>query len=244
MTHEYRIDFRHQIRSFRESFVTLTWTMIGVVIVTFLIKGADFLTTFSFGLLIWSVTSVLFVIPFHIQYLMRNWNTKLIIDNELKTIEIQENRQIFKYKFSDISTERHLLGHHRTKRYQPIPFDYYGYVKIKAADKKSFIITSLMADPFKFPLTIDSTKYRLTFIERDIPEEEIKKRNDQIREQKINEFKESFDKLGDDKLIYKLENRDKFDKEAIIAAERIMEQRKKITTANTMLVPGGGSVSS
>jgi hypothetical protein len=213
--------------------------MVGVVILTILIQGADFLTTLSFGLLFWSVTSVLFLMPFHIQYLMRNWDTKLIIDNELKTIEIQENRQTFKYKFSDISTERHLLGHHRTKSYQPIPFDYYGYVKIKTADKKCFIVTSLMADPFKFPLKIDSTKYRLTFIERDIPEEEIKRRNDQIREQKINEFRESFDKLTDDKLIYKLENRDKFDKEAIIAAERIMEQRRKITTANNVFASSG-----
>lgn len=70
----------------------------------------------------------------------------------------------------------------------------------------------------------------------DIPEEEIKRTNDQIGEQKINEFRESFDKLTDDKLIYKLKNRDKFDKEAIIAAERIMEQRRKITTANKMLL--------
>jgi hypothetical protein len=245
MTTEYKIDFRHQIRSFRENFVTLAWAMVSVVIGTFVIQGLSFPTILVIGLLFWLVTSVAMAVPFHIQYLQRNWTTKLLVDNVSKTIEIQENGQVFKYNFSDISTERHLLGHYRPDReksWQPIPFDYYGYVKIKTKDKRNFIITSLMADPFNFPLTIDSTKYRFTFIEKDIPEGEIKRRNDQIREQKINEFTESFDKLTDDKLLFKIENRDKFDKEAITAAERIIEQRKKITTANKKFMPAAGDV--
>ncbi len=217
--------------------------MIGVTIGTF--GGLDFKTMLVLGLLFWFVTSLAVTIPFHVQYLLRNWNTKLVVDNVSMTIEIQENGQIFKYKFSDITTERYLLGHHRPyihKGWQTIPFDYYGYIKINTVDKKHFIVTSLMTDPFEFPLTIDATKYRFPFIEKEISEDEIRKRNEQVREGRISGFMDKFEKLPDDKLLYKLENRDKFDKDAVTAVERIMAQRKKITTANTIFAPGGVDV--
>src|SRR5436190_174322 len=106
----------------------------------------------------WLVTALIPCIPFHLQYLLINWTTTLIVDKKLGELEIRDKGKIYKYKFSNIETERKLLGHYRpdrTKSWTPIPFDYYGYVKIKTVDKREFIITSLMADPFDFPLAVD-----------------------------------------------------------------------------------------
>lgn len=208
----------------------------GVLIGYFLWTGEQSIfEALVLGLLFWLVVAVLPALLFHLPYLSENRRTKMTIDQVAKKIEIEKDGIVHKYNFDELKTERHLLGHYRPDRqksYQPIPFDYYGYVKIKTHDKKNFIITSLMADPFDFPLTIDSTKYRFPFIEAEISEDEIKRRSTQYREEKINEFMETFEKLPDENLIYKIENKDKFEKDAIEAAARIVERRKKITTAN------------
>jgi hypothetical protein len=232
----YQIDFRHQFRSFRECFKILAVCMGGVLIGYFLWTGEQsIIAALVLGLLFWLIVAVVPALLFHLPYLSENRRTKMTIDQVAKKIEIEKDGIVHKYNFDELKTERHLLGHYRPyrqKSYQPIPFDYYGYVKIKTYDKKNFIITSLMADPFDFPLTIDSTKYRFPFIETEISEDKIKRRNKQYREEKINEFIETFEKLADENLIYKIENQDKFEKEAVEAAARIMERRKKITTAN------------
>jgi hypothetical protein len=184
-----------------------------------------------------SVFWLMFIItiPFHIHYLIENWNTRLLIDTERQTATIESRKESFTYDFKDLKTERHLVGHHRPgiiKSYRPVPFDYYGYIKIKTKDNNIFYITSLMTDPFDFPLTIDSTKYRIPFIEGEVSEEEIKRRNEQYWEGRINEFVETFDKLPDENLLYKIDNKEKFEREAVEAAKRIMDSRRKITTAN------------
>jgi hypothetical protein len=234
----YKIDLKHQLRSFRECFKILAFCMVGVLIGYFFWPGENnVIEALVLGLLFWLVVAVVPALLFHLPYLSENWRTKLTIDKVAKTVEIEKDGIVHKYNFDELKTERHLLGHYRPDReksYQPIPFDYYGYVKIKTTYKKSFIVTSLMTDPFDFPLTIDSTKYRFPFFEEEISEDEIKRRNKQYKEDKVNKFVETFDKLADENLNYKIENREKFERDAVEAAERIMEKRKKITTANKM----------
>lgn len=169
MAREFKIDLRHQIRSFRESFVTLAWTMGGVALGPFVIDGMDFWVMFIIGILFWLVTSVLTTLPFHVNYLVANWRTKLIVNDELKTIRLIQSGQAYEYKYSDIVVVRHIPGHYRPDReksWTPIPFDYYGYLQINTNDNKEAYLTSLMLDPFKPPLPVHKTEYRFPIIRR------------------------------------------------------------------------------
>jgi hypothetical protein len=167
MTRDYKIDIRHQLKSFRECFVTLGWTIAAMIIGTVAIKGMDIKTMAVICGLFWLVASVGMTLPFHINYLMTNWDTKLTVDNEKKEIQITDAGQTVDYKLSDIKVTRHLCGHYkpgRTKSWTPIPFDYYGYLQIKTKDNKDFFVTSLMIDPFEPPIPVDKTEYRFPII--------------------------------------------------------------------------------
>src|SRR5688572_11142018 len=129
MREEFKIDLRHQFKSAKEVFVGLVWIMSGMIISHFLIADSNLIQMLIIGLLFWLVTSVAMTLPFHIQYLVTNWDTKLIIDNESKTLEIIQSGTSYKYRFSDLTIYRHILGHYRPDRkksWTPIPFDYYG----------------------------------------------------------------------------------------------------------------------
>ena len=162
MITEYGIDLRHQLRSFRECFYLLAWYLCAFTVGQFLIEDIDKWTLFVILILFWLITSVGFVLPFHVNYLIANWQTKLIIDANLKTIRLIESGQIYDFKFSNIKVTRHILGYYRpdrTKSWTPIPFDYYGYLVISTDDNKEIYLTSLMLDPFKPPLPVNRTEY-------------------------------------------------------------------------------------
>ncbi len=172
------------------------------------------------------------ILPFHIQYLIKNWNTKLIIYDAEEKIEIHNGQTVNSFKFSDILIQRHILGHYkpgRKKSWTPIPFDYYGYVNIKTIDDKNFTITSLIADPFNFPLKIDSTIYRFPFIKNEITKKDIEntetiKANE--TEHRINIFIKNFESISKEELKLKLENEDILDENAKIAIRRVLESKE------------------
>jgi len=164
---EFKIDLRHQFRSFREGFYILAWTIGAAIVLPFFMRDIDFWTMFVIFILFWLVTSVGMSLPFHINYLKTNWRTKLIVDNHAKTIRIIKSGQVFNYNFSEIKITRFILGHYRpdrTKSWTPIPFDYYGYLKIETDDNKTHYLTSLMLDPFNSPLPINNTEYEFPII--------------------------------------------------------------------------------
>ncbi len=167
MTTEYKLDFRHQVRSLKGCFITLAWTMAALVVAPFVIEGMDYMSLFVICTLFWLVTSVALTLPFHVNYLLANWHTRLIIDDSLKTIKLIQSGQTYQYKISEIQVTRYILGHYRpdrTKSCMPIPFDYYGYLQIKTSDNKEVYLTSLMLNPFEPPLTIDKTEYGFPII--------------------------------------------------------------------------------
>lgn len=107
---EYKIDLKHQLKSFRESIYILIWTIGTAFVVPFLVKDIDFLTMFVISILFWLITSVGMSLPFHINYLKTNWRTKLVVDNNANTIRLIEADQVFIYNFSEIRTTRFILG--------------------------------------------------------------------------------------------------------------------------------------
>jgi hypothetical protein len=167
MPQEFKIDFRHQLKSFRECFVTLAWIVIAMIIGVLVFNGLDLKTIALMCILFWLIASVGMTIPFHINYLVANWDTKMKVDNEGNEIQITQARLKLTYKLSDIRVTRHLCGHHkpgRAKSWTPIPFDNYGYLEIKTNDLRDIYVTSLMIDPFNPPIKIDKTEYRLPII--------------------------------------------------------------------------------
>ena len=164
---EYKLDFRHQVKSFRQCFVTLAWTMAAMTIGLLVINGMDFGTVFTICISFWLVTSVVMTLPFQLNYLLSNWGTKLIVDDSQKTIRLLESGKTYDYNFSDIKVTRHILGHYRpdrNKSWTPIPFDFSGYLQVDTKDKKVMYFTSLMLDPFNPPLSVDKTEYRFPII--------------------------------------------------------------------------------
>lgn len=176
---------------------------------------------------------VVMTMPFHIQYLIENWDTRLIIDIKEQVVTIEEKNYSYTCKFEDLRTERYLGGHHkpgRIKSFEPIPFDYYGYVKIRTKDERFFYITSLMTDPFDFPLPISHTKYGFPIInKRERTMAEKRRHITFTKRQKTEEYIERFSMLPQDILLEKVNNAKRYEIEAVKAAEFVLDQRKKIT---------------
>jgi hypothetical protein len=164
---EFKIDLRHQLKSFREGLYLLVWNIAAAIVLPFVMKDIDFWPIFVIFVLFWIVTSVGTSLPLHINYLKTNWRTKLIVDSHTKTIRLIKSDQVFDYNFSQIRTTRFILGHYRpdrNKSWTPIPFDYYGYLQIETGDNQIHYLTSLMLDPFNPPLPINKTEYEFPFI--------------------------------------------------------------------------------
>jgi hypothetical protein len=163
----FQIDIRHQLKSSKQIFIGFVWIMVSMIIGHFFIADSKLSEMLTIGLIFWLFTSVGMILPFHIQYLITNWNMKLVIDHELGILEIVKSGITHSYKFSDLKLTRCILGHYkpgRTKSWTPIPFDYYGYIEVKTNDDKRLYLTSLMIDPFNFPISISNTKYGFPFI--------------------------------------------------------------------------------
>jgi hypothetical protein len=198
----YRIDIRHQLKSCRRGLYYVYMSAFGIGLIYLVSQSVfNWWAIFLIGTSVFWLM-VLVTIPFHIQYLTENWNTILWIDNERQTVTIEDKSGSFSYNVQDIRTERYLVGHHKPgmiKSYKPIPFDYYGYVKIRTKDKKVFYITSLMIDPFNFPLPISETKYGFPFINKTEPTiADKRKRIEVTKKRKIEEYSERFSKLSND----------------------------------------------
>jgi hypothetical protein len=236
MKQTYKIDIRHQVRSCRRNLYYVYMSAFGVALVYLIFQGVfNSWTIFLIGTSVFWLT-VLMTTPFHIQYLLENWDTRLSVDKERQTVTIEDKSGVFTYDFQEVRTERHLVGHHKPgmiKSYKPVPFDYYGYVKIKTKDRKVFYITSLMTDPFDFPIPINETKYGFPFISKN--EQTIDEKRKEIefnREKKIEKYIERFSKLSNETLLEKVNDSKRYEVEAIEAAKYLIRERQKITTAN------------
>jgi len=174
--------------------------------------------------LIFSILFLGMVLPFHIQYLIKNWKTKLIIDFNSKTIIITEGIKTSEFKISEISTERIIVN----KSAYKTPFKNYGFVRIKTKQNEIFIITSLMANPLNFPLKIEETKYWFPLIKKEITKSELEDlivEKKESQERRIKVFIKTFENLSTEELNHKIENKKELQSEAIIAVERLLKER-------------------
>lgn len=241
MTNKFQLNGRHQFKSMREGLILLSLAPIGILI-GLLKFGAQDLP----GLLtIFGLCNLLFLSPsiyLHITYLAANWDTKLVVNKE--EFRIHEKNSEFIYRKEDIkSTELHLGIYYKNRidnrgRWTT-PWTSYGYLKLRLKDGKDFIFTSLMLDLDKLPFPVTVTRFRFTpYIDKNqIEYKDIKAHNERLKQEKIAEYQERFIGLSEDKLLEKINNPARFEFEARKAAENILEQRRKITTANSVHMP-------
>lgn len=231
MKNTYKLNFIYQFKSIRESLFYLAFLCIAFSLFTFFIDGSHYTEIIVFAVIFWCITSFIFVLPLHIHYLRANWNTELIVDDFLKRIKIKQNGHTYSYKFSEFRTLRYLGSNFKSgkkKFHKDSTISNYAYVKIKTIDKKTFIITSLMTDPFDFPLEINNTQNGLQFIKPDLTNQDrevYKTKVNDDNEEKIIRFMNLFQSLSTEELYTKLEKRSTLVKEATLAIERILHER-------------------
>jgi hypothetical protein len=102
----------------------------------------------------------------HLTYLINNWNTILIVNQDQNEFTIKTNAKYFTYKYENIQeTELNLGIYYKNQidnRGRKIaPWTNYGYLKLKLNDGNVFIFTSLMIDLEKMPFPISITRFRL-----------------------------------------------------------------------------------
>ena len=225
MKQEFKIDLKNQYKSMRHCLILFVITSFGTIVVAGIVEKNFNLNS---ALLIFLFSALFFlgmVLPFHIQYLYQNWNTKLIIDSNSQIIQIKERSQNFECNLSEIIVER-VICHQSSYK---TPFKNYGFLRIITKQNQNFVITSLMIEPLKIPLKINETKYRIPFIKTELSKAELAELildQNQIKTNKIAIFTKSFEDYSSEKLTFMLENRKTLQSEAIIAIEKILKIKK------------------
>ena len=243
MTDKFQINGRHQFKSIKEGLLLLSLGPIGILIglLSEKVDMSDFpLLLTVFGLYYLLLFSPAFYL--HFTYYMDNVGTTLTVDQNQNEIRIKTKKEEFKYKYEDVVKSELNLGIYFKNRIDNMarwttPWTNYGYLKLRFKDGKEFFFTSLMLDLDKIPFSVTATRFRFApYIDKNqIEYKDIKANQDRIKQGKILEYQERFANLSEEKLLEKISDR-RFEFEARKAAENILEQRKKITTANKMLL--------
>jgi hypothetical protein len=161
-----------------------------------------------------------------------NKNTVLNIDKVNGKILIQDKQKTIEHEISDIThIDRVVSIYYKNKidnrARWPAPWTGYGFVRLTFDNGEKYIITSLILDPFEFPLEINNTHYKLF---PDVNTENINKQDKEevIHEQKrqmIEFFKVRFDRLDEQGLKNKIKEKENLVDEAKIAIEQIIKER-------------------
>lgn len=241
MTDKFQIDGRHQFKSIKEGLILLSLGPIGILIG--FLSGKFELNDYPLLLTVFGIYHLLLFSPafyLHITYFMDNWETTLTVDKNQAEVKIKTKEGEFKYRHEDIKKSELNLGIHYKNKIDnrgrwTTPWTNYGYLKLKLKDGKEFYFTSLMLDLDKLLFPVTATRFRFApYIDKNqIEYKDIKARQNRIKQGKILEYQERFSNLPNEKLLSKINDR-RFEFEARKAAENILEQRSKITTANNV----------
>ncbi len=237
MTDKFQINGRHQLKSIKAGLPFFIWGPVSVLIGLFFLSerlGPNPLPFLLAGVGIYGLFIFSPAIYLHIIYFIDNEDTVLTVDKEKDEITIKTKNGESRYKNEDIKKSELNLVRRTDPLTRTMPWTTYGYMRLTFKDKKEFFFTSLMLDLDKLPLPAKTTRFRfIPYIDKNQVEyKDIKAHNDRLRQGKIAEYEERFKNLADDNLLEKINNPTKFEFEARKAAENIIEQRKKITTAN------------
>ncbi len=166
----------------------------------------------------------------HVSYYIRNTNTKLLIDEKNRTLQIIHNKETHNYKFEQI---QFIEKNESTGGNNPFMVHDYWYVRIKFDDGKIYYWNCFLIRTNTFDLTGVSINYKSRFIpyirtnNKNIEETQADKYSYilELDGSKIAELKTKFRNSSTEKLQNKLANHNKYTKEALIAAKEILAER-------------------
>ncbi|WP_157724145.1 hypothetical protein [Winogradskyella sediminis] len=212
--------------------------VIGTIIITpiyyYLRKGEQFVLDLLF-VKIMSVIFLIYNLPnfiIYLDYYKENKNTKINIDTENNSIGIVENGISKQYKITEIKSSIYHLGIYyknridNAMRWKMINSDLaYWDLEFKNGDR--YYISNLLVDFLHDNPIVDNTKYRFRmfqYINKSDSKEavELKQVEEKNRTEK---FVEKFQSKSESELNEILNNKSKYQKEAVKAVEIIMKNK-------------------
>lgn len=186
------------------------------------------------GLMVGAILALIFVAPavfLHISYYIENFGLKIIIDESQNTLMVSKSGKVHSYSFSDIIlAEQHLAIYHKNRidhlNRRIAPWTPYGYLFLKFNDGLQVYVTSLMLDVLNPPITTTHTYFRFfPYMKSGI--EFSKKRIvvNENYENKISQYKATFNHHSDRQLNEKIINSKTYDKAAVEAARQVLATR-------------------
>ncbi|MBF9253328.1 hypothetical protein I2I11_08495 [Pontibacter sp. 172403-2] len=230
----YHINGRHHVKSISNGLKILPWFPVALAVgylggFTSSILDPGFLKV----LIIYNSICFLPALLLHVTYYFANRDTKLEIEPGGRSITITNSNGEYCLQIDDIrKVERVIYSDYKLPKWQqnwtPMPWRNYGYLKLITTDDKMFLLTSLLLDPLKPPIHPTVTKYSyIPFLEDRIEKEPTIEELKEYQRVEIEAYKAKFQNHTEEELKKKT-IANGFKKEATIAANELLEERKTI----------------
>jgi len=169
-----------------------------------------------------------------INYYRKNKNTEFTISENSNKISITENGITKEYSLNDVKSSIYNLGkywqnaidkNHRI----PTIFSDFGYWDLTFENGDRYYLTTLLQDFLLEEHKVKDTKYRfrlIPYIDKSETEQGIElKTIEYKRKSRTEKLKESYKGKTNEELKYIIENKSKYQKEAIKVAEEILKEK-------------------
>ena len=216
---------------------SLKYILIGIPLVFLVCRFIAFMENKTInpeGLIPGAILVLIFVAPaafLHITYYTENFGLKIVIDESQNTLMLSKSGKAHSYRFSDIiSVEQHLAIYHKNRidrlSRREAPWTPYGYLLVKFNDGLQVYVTSLMLDVLNPPVMTTHTYFRFfPYMKSGI---EFSKKRIVVNkeyENKISQYKVTFNHHSDRQLNEKIINSKTYDKAAVEAARQVLATR-------------------
>jgi hypothetical protein len=125
----------------------LTMNPVIIVIFIFIFRDVKIELWMLVAFFLLFLIEVLSVVILNIQYLLKNWNAVLMVDNVKQSIQYHQKQQFLEYKIHEIERIRYYAtSGHISRKGSSLwyTFDPYRFYKITFKDKREIVVTCLM----------------------------------------------------------------------------------------------------
>jgi len=196
----------------------------------------EFIQIMSFVLLAYNIPTIIVLV----NYYKENRDTEFNIDTQLGKINISKNGKLKSYEISEVKFSIYHLGTYYKNRIDnaarwKMLNSKLGYWELEFNNGDRYFITNLLINFLHKKPIIKNTKFKFKMIQLIDKTDQNQKANLKfINEKKIiGKFIKKFELKSEKELNEILNNKTKYQKEVIIAVEKILQKKKK-TLGNTV----------
>ena len=200
MKEQYKIERKYQLKSYRNGLYPIPLYFFVLLIAYYIGETEQLFDTIFVSVI--TIYHGLLSIPallIHLKYYKENKGLIVEIDKAQNEIVFNQNGEINKYNIDNlVLIEKKIHKDFRLKKWHqnwfPMPWNYYGFIRIETLDKKTFNLTSLMFDIEKPPLKENSIKYCIfSFFDKSLETiEKEKLERQEFQEREVKRFKEKY----------------------------------------------------